>query len=152
MSLTKSLIVLDTNILVRLIRNDAVGTKVATDYALSDRPERPLISIVTAGEIQSLALKLGWGPDKRAAVTDLLRQLVIVDLHQGGIVTKYAEIDHFCEKLAKPARRIQHNDMWIAATASEVDAALLTTDSDFDHLHGRFLEVVSINPRTGDTR
>jgi predicted nucleic acid-binding protein len=33
------------------------------------------------------------------------------------------------------------NDLWIAATAHAMDAMLLTTDGDFDHLHNVFFEV-----------
>jgi len=36
------------------------------------------------------------------------------------------------------------NDLWIAATASVLEATLLTTDFDFDHLKGVFLEVAKI--------
>nr|WP_157618605.1 hypothetical protein [Spirosoma spitsbergense] len=38
------------------------------------------------------------------------------------------------------------NDLWIAATASLLEAILITTDKDFDHLHGRFIEVIWIDP------
>jgi predicted nuclease of predicted toxin-antitoxin system len=34
---------------------------------------------------------------------------------------------------------IGQNDLWIAATAWVTKAALITTDSDFDHLHRVFL-------------
>ena len=36
---------------------------------------------------------------------------------------------------------MEKNDLWIAATASVLDASLLTTDSDFEHLHDEFLVV-----------
>jgi len=32
------------------------------------------------------------------------------------------------------------NDLWIAATAHVVDATILTTDKDFDHLASEFLK------------
>jgi tRNA(fMet)-specific endonuclease VapC len=37
------------------------------------------------------------------------------------------------------------NDLWIAATTSVLDAILLTTDNDFDHLHNEFLQVAKID-------
>lgn len=37
------------------------------------------------------------------------------------------------------------NDLWIAATASAFGITLVTTDKDFDHLNGVFLEVKYIN-------
>lgn len=33
------------------------------------------------------------------------------------------------------------NDLWIAATASVLKTKLLTTDMDFDHLDGVFLDL-----------
>jgi predicted nucleic acid-binding protein len=38
------------------------------------------------------------------------------------------------------------NDLWIAASASLAGATLITTDKDFDHLHGKFVEVVWLDP------
>jgi predicted nucleic acid-binding protein len=37
------------------------------------------------------------------------------------------------------------NDLWIAATASVLDATLLTTDNDFDHLQNEFLQVAKVD-------
>jgi len=37
------------------------------------------------------------------------------------------------------------NDLWIAATASVLSAALLTTDNDFSHLQGYFLQMEKID-------
>lgn len=37
------------------------------------------------------------------------------------------------------------NDIWIAAAASVLNAALLTTDNDFDRLGDEFLTVAKID-------
>ena len=37
------------------------------------------------------------------------------------------------------------NDLWIAATASVLDLELLTTDSDFDHLSGRYIKLRKVD-------
>ncbi len=39
------------------------------------------------------------------------------------------------------------NDLWIAATASVLNAKLLTTDHDFDHLDSIFLTVVYVDQK-----
>jgi len=39
------------------------------------------------------------------------------------------------------------NDLWIAATASVLNADLLVIDHDFDHLHGAFLSVMYVDQR-----
>jgi tRNA(fMet)-specific endonuclease VapC len=143
------LVQLDTNILVHLVRGSTVGQRVDDELGLSERSERPLISIVTVGELTSLAAKFGWGSAKRSALDGLVRQLVIVQLHQGDIVERYAEIDHFSEREMRPARPMGQNDMWIAATASAFGATLITTDSDFDHLSPRFVTRVRVDARSG---
>ncbi len=39
------------------------------------------------------------------------------------------------------------NDIWVAATASVLNANLLTTDHDFDHLNGIFVNVFYIDQK-----
>jgi predicted nucleic acid-binding protein len=43
--------------------------------------------------------------------------------------------------LGNSSRNMGKNDLWIAATAYALNAVLLTTDADFDHLHQIFFEV-----------
>lgn len=58
---------------------------------------------------------------------------------------RYAEIDTFSQgklpnkRLGMTARNMGKNDLWIASTASLLNATLLTTDADFDHLDGAYL-------------
>jgi tRNA(fMet)-specific endonuclease VapC len=49
--------------------------------------------------------------------------------------------------LKRNGRAVGDNDVWIAACASAADATLLTTDRDFDLLHGTYLDRVWIDPR-----
>lgn len=146
---SSALVLLDTNLLVRIVRNDAVGQRVLADQGLLTRPDRPLISVVTLGEIESLAEKLGWQSSKRVRLRKLLQELVVVQLGQGSIVAKYAQIDHYCEKVRKPARPMAQNDLWISATASATGATLFTTDSDFDHLHPVYVDLRRFDAHTG---
>jgi tRNA(fMet)-specific endonuclease VapC len=37
------------------------------------------------------------------------------------------------------------NDLWIASTANVTNATLLTIDSDFDHLDGKYISVKKYN-------
>jgi len=36
------------------------------------------------------------------------------------------------------------NDLWIAATAAITESKLMTTDGDFDHLNGIYLDLIKI--------
>jgi len=129
-----SLLLLDTNVLVHLVRGDDLGIGIAEEYELRERVEKPLISIITVGEMKAITMKFRWGQQKRNLLDKLFQELVIVHLNQGNIVEKYAEIDYYSKQVVKPAHPMGQNDMWIAATASALEACLLTTDNDFDHL------------------
>ena len=47
-------------------------------------------------------------------------------------------------KLSKglTSRNMGKNDLWIAATAAVTQSKLLTTDGDFDHLNGSFIDLI----------
>lgn len=145
MNFSSSVLLLDTNIVVHLIRGDKVCQRIVKDYGLRNRPERPLISFVTLGEIHALALKRGWESERRERLNVLFEELVIVKIHHQGIVEAYAQIDYFSEKVVKPARQLGKNDIWIAATTAYLDLWLMTTDTDFDDLHGRYLNRIKID-------
>jgi tRNA(fMet)-specific endonuclease VapC len=76
---------------------------------------------------------------------------LVIDLNFRDIIDRYAEIDAFSQgrldgrKSNFTARNMGKNDLWIAATASVLDATLLTTDNDFNHLHDEFLSVAKID-------
>lgn len=131
------LILLDTNILIHLLRGKDIGTAIENRYGLLARPERPLISIVTVGEALKFAEHRKWGERKKTALQMLLQEFIIVDIDDAVILNQYATIGAHLESNGK---RIQHNDVWIAATAAAKRAVLLTTDTDFDRLHPLHIE------------
>ena len=86
---------------------------------------------------------------------ELLRKLPTVDISHDQIIQRYSEIDAFSlgRDKARPlrsgqtARVMGKNDLWIAATASVLNAPLLAIDHDFDHLPGVFLNVIYIDQK-----
>lgn len=126
-----------------------MGARIANDHGLRERAERPLISVITVGEIRAMAMKRGWHAAKQARLDELVRELVIVRPDQGAVIEKYAEIYTFCERDIQPAHRMGQNDMWIAATAAASSARLLTTDGDFDHLNPKFIRLSRIDAKSG---
>ncbi|XYH97448.1 PIN domain-containing protein [Sorangium sp. So ce1128] len=42
--------------------------------------------------------------------------------------------------LVRKGRKLSDNDVWIAACARATSATLITTDKDFDPLHGEFIQ------------
>jgi len=126
------LLLLDTNIVIHLIRDNEIGQRVDAAFQIRHRPDRPLISIVTIGECLSLARQFKWGPQKVTVLEALLRELVVVPIDSRPVLDRFAEFHSWTKSIG---RTIGHNDLWIAATAAATGAHLVTTDADFDPLH-----------------
>jgi predicted nucleic acid-binding protein len=136
---------LDTNILLFIIRSSLAGQKLSEHFS---SPLLQYISVVNFGEIKSLAFQLNWGKHKIERMYHFLSQTVIIDINYPKVIDAYAEIDAYSKnKLAIKGRflgksvTMGKNDLWIAATASVFDLPLLTTDSDFSHLDEKFLKI-----------
>jgi tRNA(fMet)-specific endonuclease VapC len=134
---------LDTNILVAYIRAGDLGHWIEANYSLKTTPVAPLISVVSEGEIRSLALQFHWGRVRLRQLHDVVGQFVSVPLEFPGLLDAYAEIDHLSRQLGRP---MGENDVWIAAAARATNTHLLTTDRDFDHLHPTMLQRDWIDP------
>ena len=138
-------LLLDTAIVVRYAREDALSAAIESQYRLSSLSLVPLISIVSVGELYSLAGQWNWGQAKVRKLEGLINDLVIVPLDYSGIVRAYATIDAYCVKNGLPHGE---NDVWIAATAHVTATRLLTTDRDFDGLDPVFISHDWIDPHT----
>ena len=142
--------VLDTNILLFYLRDDKTKAYIEQQYDPLAAANNPIISIVTVGEIKALARKRQWGGKRLQAVEQLMSKFIIADIKYEPILNQYAEIDAFSQgalsenPLGTSARNMGKNDLWIAATTVVAEAALMTSDGDFDHLHDKLLEVIKI--------
>jgi len=137
---------LDTNILIHYVRGDELWEAIRADYQLLLIEPKPIISIVNAAELRSLALQFQWGPAKLDKMEFLLGYLDEMFIDSREMVDAYSTID---AHLSKVGHKIGKNDLWIAATAYLNDATLLTTDRDFDPLDPLFLKREWIPP-TGE--
>jgi tRNA(fMet)-specific endonuclease VapC len=102
------------------------------------------------------ALSVKWmyknlgGKTRRQRLEELIGDFYPADIFSEETIDCYAEIDAFSQnKLpAKPlgmtSRNMGKNDLWIAAVAHILGARLLTSDADFDHLGGGYLDLVKI--------
>ncbi len=142
---------LDTNIIHYLLSEKlAVKKAVYDDFQVFDLPNEALISVVSLGEIASFGIRAKWTPEQQLLVDSFLQKMTVTDIKTPEIIARYAEIDAFSRnKLAELPRGIKphkmgKNDLWIAATASVLNATLLTTDQDYMHLNGVYLAVETI--------
>jgi tRNA(fMet)-specific endonuclease VapC len=138
-----TLYLLDTNVLVHYVRASEVWTRVRDKYQPLTTDPRPVVSVVSVGEIRSLALQWKWGAKKLDQMDYALGFFKILTIHEPDLIRAYATIDAYCEESGQPLGK---NDVWIAATAGVTGAHLLTTDRDFDRLAPRFLARDWIDP------
>lgn len=144
--MSSRLFLLDTNIVLTLIRGNALATWIDKRFALRSSHISPLISIVTHGEVRVLAGRNAWGANKLKALQHALDSLVTVDIHHPDVLDAYVELDLFSQSYTQGARNMGKNDLWIAACAKAAGATLLTTDKDFDHLSQNMLSLEYIDP------
>ena len=134
---------LDTNVLVALLRNNDLGRFLDATYHLLSPPAPLPVSLVTVGELFALANKFNWGAAKRLALTTLLSSLALVDINDPRILTAYGDIDAWSQA---QGHKMGNNDVWIAATSRVTNTTVLTCDKDFDHLHGAWIDREWVNP------
>lgn len=139
----KTIYLLDTNILIHAVRGGAVWERIkAACNPLMAEP-RPSICIVSDGELRSFAHQNNWGDFKQNQTMFLLDYFARAQIDALPILELYAEIDTGSRRHSV---RMGKNDLWIAAVAAANNLTLVTTDRDFDHLHGVFLSRLYINP------
>ena len=142
---------LDTNIVLIYARGNNLTKKIEEELQLLSADNQLVISVVTIGEIKSLAIKNNWGKRKVAKLGQLLNKFIVADINVEEITERYAEIDAYSQgklpdKKGKfTSRNMGKNDLWIAATGSVLQVVIVTTDSDFDHLDGEYIKLKKVD-------
>lgn len=129
-------VLLDTCALVWILRGSPIGQAIIEAHHLDSRPDKPMVSVVSLGELLALVRDWKWGTPKIAKMQALLREYHVLPIEHGAIKDKYGEMMGYSKE--KGLSRGQ-NDHWIAATASVAGARVVTTDKDFDGLHSHLL-------------
>ena len=143
--------ILDTNIVLTYLRNNQLARNLEQHLDLLSGEHNLIISVVSIGELKSIAKRNNWGKRRISHLEDLLNDFMIADINVEVIIEKYAEIDAFSQGKLKgeevnfTARNMGKNDLWIAATAVVLDVELITTDKDFEHLHSKFIRLRQID-------
>jgi tRNA(fMet)-specific endonuclease VapC len=141
--------VLDTNILLGYLRGETFIKEFFEKFSVNEVNNSLIISAVSVGELLSLAKQRNWSATKYQQLQSFIEQFLIIPIESKDLLEKYAEIDAYSQgKLqGKPlpfgvsARNMGKNDLWISATASLIGATLMTTDKDFLHLSGVYIEL-----------
>ncbi len=146
-------IVIDTCIILHILRNDAIGQKALKAIETLDKEPILVISTVTKGELESLKKQLKWGEAKCSYLNTFLKSVTYIDVNNSDDVlhNAYSEIDAFSKRkipdssgnfLLGSSKTMGKNDLWIAATANLLNAPLMTTDGDYNHLDNVFVNLL----------
>lgn len=144
-------LLLDTNLLLIYNRSNEIARLIENDYKIFSEENNLAVSVVTIGEIKSILYQSGVGERRINDLEDKLKKLVKLGIDHKEIIEKYIEIDAYSQGKHQSlqsdfsARNMGKNDLWIAATASALNLKLVTTDQDFDHLEGNFIELECID-------
>lgn len=142
----------DTSILLHFLRSSPLAQKIDQEHDPFNSDNTLLLSVVSEGEIRSISLQLSWGVKRIQKLESDLKEFGIIPVRSKDIISRYAEIDAYSQNklagqpLGSTPRNMGKNDLWIAATASVLGAKLLTTDSDFNHLEGKYVDLICVNP------
>lgn len=118
MSATIPRFVIDTDVLSFLFKGDTR----AQFYLQQLQGADCLISFVTVAELEQWAQQRGWGESRRKALAAHIRSYRIVH-SSDELCLRWAWVRAECRRAGRP---IQHADAWVAATALEADATLVT--------------------------
>lgn len=145
------LYLLDTSVVVALVRGNALGKHIDSAFGLSSSKRRPLISVVTHGEVRVLAVRNDWGASKLAVLQDALDGLVTIDINVEAVIEAYVSIELYSQRHPEGSKNMGKNDIWIAACAKAAGATLITTDKDFNHLAVAMISVEYVDPAVAKT-
>lgn len=140
----------DSNIVLHYVRQSAVMIQIEQDFDPFGTGNESWLCVVSKGELRSIAVQNQWGASRRQRLEELMNDFYPADIFSEETIDCYAEIDAFSQNklpgkpLGMTARNIGKNDLWIAAAAHILDAKLLTTDSDFDHLGGVYIDLLKV--------
>jgi predicted nucleic acid-binding protein len=117
---------LDTSVFIAAENDRPLRTEALPDLAA--------ISIVTKAELRVGILAAGdiGARDRRLRTFDATAGIAVFPIDD-EVANAWAQMRAY---LAASGRRVNVNDMWIAATAASREVPLITQDSDFDALSG----------------
>jgi tRNA(fMet)-specific endonuclease VapC len=142
-------LIFDTNIILGIVRSNRTNELLEI---LNPENKQMFSSVITEAETRSIALQNKWGKEKFDKLEIILDLFTFTEVTK-QLITTYVEIDTFSQRKNPnfplddfdTPRNMGKNDLWIASTATLLGLELVTTDTDFAHLHNIFLEVRQID-------
>lgn len=140
----------DTNAILIYLKDREKKDWLDKNYDPLGNENTAIISVVVLGELESISLRNNWGQRRIKNLQIFLQKFLIADINSRDIIKRYGEIDAFSQgklkdkPLEDSSRNMGKNDLWIAATTSITNSKLITSDKDFRHLNGKYLDLILI--------
>lgn len=94
------------------------------------------LAAITVSELRYGALVAGWSDARRERLEESIEATTVVPV-SNKLLTTTAELRFACRRAGHPLHDRSHaNDLWIAASAINISAPLLTADSVFNDTPG----------------
>jgi predicted nucleic acid-binding protein len=103
--------VLDTSVLLHLIRGKELGEQIDRAFGLRSAIHRHVISIVTHGELWALAGRNRWGDEKRNVLNTTLANVVSLNIDSELLVRAYVRVEEACRTTSGGEQKMGNNDM-----------------------------------------
>jgi len=139
--------VIDTNIILHYVRGSRLYQQIESEHQLS--ASEILVSVVSVAEIKGFLQRNNYSEAKLQKFENIFAKTLIIDISNEDeqLLEAFATLHNYSKNLHPTLKLgrsvgIGQNDLWIAATTWVAKADLITTDSDFDPLHSRFLNVI----------
>ena len=104
--MSDTLYLLDTNIVLTLVRGNALAAYINASFGFLELKVRPMVCVVTHGEVRVLAGLNHWGKNKLKTLERALDNLVTVDINHPSVLDSYVEIDLYSQ--SHPRGSSQH--------------------------------------------
>ncbi|MEM1328120.1 MAG: PIN domain-containing protein [Bacteroidota bacterium] len=145
--------IVDTNIAVHYARNGKVWAYIEEHYFPKGLKNRLVLSFAAKTEAISFSKANNWGARKIGRLQHLFKQAEIIHSNHYKLSDAYVNIDLYSRNKHKSlrlpstytARNMGKNDIWIASTAMALKHPLISTDKDFEHLDGVFIDLIYID-------
>jgi predicted nucleic acid-binding protein len=126
---TSNVIVVDTNVISYIFKRDTRGTL----YKPHIEGRLAIIAAQTLAELEAMPLKNGWGQRRHAELRARLKEFSLAETNE-NVCLWWAVVQANAKRIGRP---ISVADAWIAATALNHDAPLITHNpSDFYNVPG----------------
>ncbi|MBK6995012.1 MAG: PIN domain-containing protein [Lewinellaceae bacterium] len=141
----------DTNILLHCVRRSVKYNELNQTHNFFASGNQVFLSVITIGEIESIAYQRNWSQAKWNELQLVVGATSLLSIYE-EVIHAYARIDAFSQgkRFGQPlpigvsARNMGKNDLWLAATAHVGKFIFVTTDLDFNHLDGVFLDLLKV--------